>query len=188
MSEFGFSPCFLTEEEFENAYKNSVFYVEGDYATEYRKHLAALDHIANLAKVYILKNWKSVTDWSDLDIEITHVPTGKVTEYYNHDRALQRIEERKAEAAKRREARIAEGKKTPREVGTSIDDFFLKYEEENRARHNPILEFTDVVLDPSDGDFSVTINGNEEHWWINNEEVIAIAEYIETKLKNEGSN
>jgi D-tyrosyl-tRNA(Tyr) deacylase len=41
-----------------------------------------------------------------------------------------------------------------------------------------------VVLDPTDGDFSVTINGNE-HWWIQDEAVIIIADYIEKQLKTQ---
>jgi hypothetical protein len=37
---------------------------------------------------------------------------------------------------------------------------------------------------PTDGDFSVTINGNE-HWWIQDEAVIIIADYIEKQLKTQ---
>jgi hypothetical protein len=44
--------------------------------------------------------------------------------------------------------------------------------------HNPIVELNDVVLDPTDGDFSVTING-KEHWWIEDSAIIKIADYIE---------
>ena len=43
-----------------------------------------------------------------------------------------------------------------------------------------------MVLDPTDGDFSITING-KEHWWIQDEAVIIIADYIEKKLKKENS-
>ena len=74
-----FSPCFMTEEEYENAYKNSVFYVEKDYMEEYRKHMVAMEHVASMAKVFILKNWEKVTDWSGLDVKIKHGPSGKVT-------------------------------------------------------------------------------------------------------------
>jgi hypothetical protein len=42
-----------------------------------------------------------------------------------------------------------------------------------------------VILDPTDGDFSVTINGDKNHWWIHDEEVIVIANYIEETIKNE---
>ncbi len=175
-----FSPCFMTEAEFEEGYKNSVFYVDGDYMKEYRKHIAAMGHIANIAKVYILKNWKKVTDWGDLDISITHGPSGEVTEYYNHEREVQRRAERKKEAEVRAKSRGLD--KVPR--SSFIDDYFAELEEEDRARHNPILEFIEVVLDPTDGDFSVTINGDKHHWWISDEEVIMIADYIKEHLKS----
>ena len=158
-----FSPCFLTEEDFENAYKESVFYVEGDYMEEYRKHLSALGHIANIAKVYILKNWKQVSDWSGLNVEITHGPSGKTTKYYNyvpHD----------------------QDKRSRSEIW---DRIMADIDERNKALHNPILEINNVVLDPTDGDFSITINGDQEHWWIGDEEVIIIADYIEKKLKTQ---
>lgn len=172
----------MTEEEFEAAYKNSVFYVEGDYMNEYRKHIAAMSHIASMAKVYILKNWKSVTDWSDLDVKITHGPTGEVTEYYNHEKALQREAERKKLNEEREKERIAKGLK-PLKEDSYFRKYFKKMLEEDAARHNPILEFTEVVLDPTDGDFSVTINGDKQHWWIHDEEIIIIADYIEQQLK-----
>jgi hypothetical protein len=178
-----FSPCFMTEDEFEEGYKSSVFYVEKDYMNEYRKHIAAMGHIANIAKVYILKNWKSVTDWSSLDIKITHGPTGEVTEYYNHDKALQREAERKQYNEKRAKERAAAGKKQIEE-SSYFRKMFEKMLKEDAVKHNPILEFTEVVLDPTDGDFSITINGDKHHWWISDEEVIIIADYIEEHLKS----
>jgi hypothetical protein len=57
-----------------------------------------------------------------------------------------------------------------------------RIKEHNRERHNPIVSFDEVVLDPTDGDFSVTING-KGHWWISDDSVIAIADYIEKQLK-----
>lgn len=48
---------------------------------------------------------------------------------------------------------------------------------------NPVITLTDVVLDPTDGDFSLTING-KELWWINNESIVTIASYIETTLED----
>lgn len=156
-----FSPCFMTEEEFEKGYQQSIFYVEKDYMQEYRKHIAAMDHIANIAKVYILKNWKKVTNWLDLEVTITHGPTGKSTTYYNYVPS-----ERKKKGS-----------------SETWDSILKSIDRRNKRRHNPILEVTEVVLDPTDGDFSITINGDKEHWWIGNEEVIIIADYIEQQLK-----
>jgi hypothetical protein len=58
-----------------------------------------------------------------------------------------------------------------------------RLEKDNKERHNPIIEFNNVVLDPTDGDFSVTING-KEHWWIEDDAVMIIANYIEKQLSN----
>jgi hypothetical protein len=173
-----FTPCFMTEKDYEEAYKKSVFYVEKNYMEEYRKHMAAMQHIANMAKTYILNNWRVVTDWSGLDVKITHGPTGEVTEYYNHDKALQREEERRQyneEHAK------AKGKVFHDD--SRFRKMFIEMLKEDASKHNPILEVTDVVLDPTDGDFSITINGDKEHWWIYDEEVIIIADYIEKQMK-----
>lgn len=158
-----FSPCFMTEEEYENGYKNSVFYVEKDYMAEYRKHIAAMEHIASIAKSYILKNYKKVTDWSGLNVKIIHGPTGKKTEYYNYVPHIP----------------------GDKRASKTWDDIMINIDERNKKKHNPIHEFTDVILDPTDGDFSVVINGSEEHWWIQDEAVIVIADYIEKQLKNE---
>ena len=153
-----FRRCFPTVEDFENGYKSSLFYVEKDYMQEYRKHLAALDHIANIAKSYILNNWKSVEDWSDLDVKIRAGNTGKVTHYYKYvDRGGWNIRNEK------------------------VAEVFERWAREEEANQNPILVFNDVVLDPTDGDFSVTIN-DTEHWWIDDESIIIIADYIETTL------
>jgi hypothetical protein len=157
-----FSPCFMTEEEYEEGYKQSVFYVEKDYMEEYRKHMVAMEHIANIAKTYILKNWKGVTDWSGLEVTITHGPTGEKTEYYNY-------------VESDRSGKMSE---TMRKVFERID-------ERNRAKHNPIREFNEVVLDPTDGDFSITVNGDVQHWWISDDEVIIIADYIEKQLSKD---
>lgn len=157
-----FSPCFMSEEEYEKAYKNSVFYVEGDYMEEYRKHMVAMEHIANMAKSYILKNWQKVTDWSGLDVKIKHGPTGKMTEYFNY-------------------VPYVPGSKSH---SKTWDEMMMRIDERDKEKHNPIREFNEVVLDPSDGDFSITVNGNEAHWWIQDEAVVIIADYIEKQLKN----
>jgi len=158
-----FSPCFMTEEEYENAYKQSLFYVEKDYMEEYRKHMVAMEHVASMAKVFILKNWKKVTDWSGLDVKIKHGPSGKVTEYFNY-------------------VPYVPGDK---KHSKTWDEMMIRIDEDNKKKHNPIREFNSVVLDPTDGDFSITVNGDQEHWWIQEEAVIIIADYIENQLNKE---
>jgi hypothetical protein len=53
-----------------------------------------------------------------------------------------------------------------------------RMERKDKAKHNPIITLTDVVLDTIDGDFSLTING-KDHLWIDNDSIIDIANYIE---------
>lgn len=156
------NPCFVTEADFEEGYRNSTFYVESNYLDEYRKHLAALEHIANIAKSYILNNWKKVSNWKDLEVTVIHGPTNVATEYYNYVPS-DSSENKSSEIWKR--------------LMASMD-------EKNKEKHNPIIEFNDVVLDPTDGDFSITVNGGQEHWWIQDEAVIIIADYIEKQLKS----
>lgn len=149
------TPCFMTEEDFECAYKRSDFYVDKDYRNEYEKHMIAMDHIANIAKSYILKNWKKINDWSDLEVVVVHGPTGKSTHYYSYKERI-----------------IKKNYKS---------DIFLKFEQKRKRNQNPILTINEVVLDPTDGDFSITING-KEHWWIQNDAIIIIADYIEKNI------
>lgn len=153
-----FSPCFMTEAEFEEGYKNSQFYVEGDYLNEYRKHMVAMEHISNMAKSFIFNNWKRVEDWSDLDVIIRAGNTGIETHYYKYD---------KRDQINTRSKRVSE--------------FFEEIRKEREANQRPVEVFNDVVLDPTDGDFSVTINGTE-HWWINDDAIITIADYIEKAI------
>jgi hypothetical protein len=167
-----FTPCFMTEDDFENAYKESIFYVEKNYMEEYRKHMAAMGHIANIAKSYILNNWKKVTDWSDLNLTVTHGQTGVTTEYYNHDKVL---------AWRKREEERADKKLPGVRKSRVMSEMLERLEKDNKERHNPIIEFNAVVLDPTDGDFSVTING-KEHWWIGDDAIMTIADYIEKQL------
>lgn len=161
-----FRPCFMTEEEFEEGYKGSLFYTDKNFMEEYRKHMVGMSHVAECAKIYILKNWEKVTDWSGLDVIVVHGPTGKETEYFNYVPRKKYKENKSGEAS-------------------GFSRFFDKIDEEDKAKHNPIREFNEVILDPTDGDFSITVNGNEEHWWIQDEAIIVIANYIEEKLKNE---
>jgi hypothetical protein len=155
-----FNPCFLTEDEFENGYKNSEFYVDKNFLSEYRKHMVAMDHIANMAKSYILNNWQKVEDWSELDIKIHAGNTGKETHYYKYvDRGGWNIRNEK------------------------VAEVFEEMRKEEEANQNPIRVFNEVVLDPTDGDFSVKIN-DTEHWWINDDAIITIADYIELQLNS----
>jgi hypothetical protein len=155
------TPVFMSEEEFEKGYQNSQFYVSKNFAEEYRNHEVAMRHIANIAKSYILKNWKSIADWSDLNIELIDGHTGMSYDFFNNDSIEYKEDSSESEGMQR------------------IETLMKEY---NESRHNPIREITNMVLDPTDGDFSITVNG-QEIWWINDETVIELADYIEKKLE-----
>lgn len=153
-----FNPCFMTEADFEEGYKRSNFYVDKNFLKEYRKHMVAMDHITNIAKSYIFNNWKKVEDWSDLDVIIRAGNTGIETHYYKYvERA------------------------GPKSRSERVRDLFEEMRREQEVNQKPIQIFNDVVLDPTDGDFSVTIN-DTAHLWINDDAIITIADYIEKKL------
>jgi len=157
-----FSPCFMTEEEFENGYKNSIFYVDKDFKKEYESHIAAMGHISNIAKSYILNNWERVKDWSDLEVVVNHGPTGERTYYYSYKEKIRK-----------------------KEYGSGmISDLLIKSDQKRKRNKNPVLTINEVVLDPTDGDFSITING-KQHWWIQDEAIIIIADYIEKQIAKE---
>ena len=161
-----FRACFMTEDEFEAGYKRSHFWTDKNFMEEYRNHMVGMSHVAECAKIYILKNWKEVNDWSGLNVIVVHGPTGKETDYFNY---------------------VPRERKKENELGEAsvFSRFSHQIEEEEKTRHNPIREFNEVILDPTDGDFSITVNGKEEHWWIQDEAIIVIANYIEETTKNQ---
>jgi hypothetical protein len=148
----------MSEEEFEKGYKESVFYVDKDFKKEYESHIAAMGHIANIAKTYILNNWTKVKDWSNLEVVVVHGPTGEATYYYSYKERIRK-----------------------KDYST---DIFLKFDKQKKRNQNPVKTIDEVILDPTDGDFSVTING-KEHWWIQDEAIIIIADYIEKQIKSQ---
>lgn len=150
---------FLSEEEFEKAYRTSIFWTENNFQSEFRKHVAALSHISSCAKIYILKNYKSVNDWTDLDVTILD-NSGKRTEYF----------------------KFVPSDRSRWGKSDSVQKMLQEMEERRRLRNNPVNTLTDVVLDPSDGDFSLKING-KDHLWIDDTSVIEIANYIENFIK-----
>jgi hypothetical protein len=152
-------PCATTEENYDKIYQTTEFYTQAGFLAQYQKHLAALDITAECAKIYLAKNWELVKDWSGLEVKITD-NTNKTTEYFVYKPNETRNWNTKLEAIRR-----------------MVEDMDKK----NKEKHNPIETVTGVVLDPTDGDFSLTING-KDHLWIDDESVIIIADYVENQL------
>lgn len=128
------------------------------FETKYLEIQDQLYPIVYEAKRYIVENWKKVKDWSDLDIYIedySKVNHNKRYHFYKMDK--------------------------PKPTNSKIiyDLVMGIYEDQN-----PVKSVSNVVLDESDGDFSISINGIE-FWWIGDWEVITIATYIEEQLNTE---
>lgn len=172
---------FLEEGDYKKHWQSSVFWVEGDYKNEYHKYQEAMHHIAEFAKMYILENYQKVKDWSELDLKITHQLDGTKVEFYNHYK--------KPVPPKEPSERIKKfltlvSKEEPRKRSDSYQKFLDEIEETNKKKHNPIVTFDQAVLDTSDGDFSVKING-QDFYWITDRPIIEIADYIEQQLKTQ---
>jgi hypothetical protein len=162
-------PCAMSEEENKKLWMSSEFWTDKGFRDEYIKHRIAMQHVAECAQIFIMENWKKVEDWTGLNVVIK-CKQGKF-EFFNY--------------VPRQEKKEVEGKpKKGVHRSIVIDEIMQEIEEKNKAKHNPIKEITEFVLDPTDGDFSVTING-QELWWINEEAVIEIANYIEKKINGD---
>lgn len=171
---------FLEEGEYKKHWQSSIFWVESDYRNEYEKHREAMHHIAEFAKMYILENYKKVEDWTELDLKIQHNLDNTEVEFYNHYKKPITPKE-PSEKMKKFLALVSKDKTKRSE---SMQKLLDEMERKNVARHNPITSFDEAVLDTTDGDFSVKING-QDFYWIDDEPIITIADYIEKQLKNE---
>lgn len=147
-----FRPCFSTEEEFDKAIPEEY---KGDYYKKYHTFLAKADMVVEAAKVYILNNWEKIDDWTDCNV-IIDSNNGRV-EYYNHKESNNQF------------------------ADNNIGRLLRDAHDERKEFHNPIRVVNEVVLDPTDGDFSMVINDTDGHLWIESG-IIEIAEFIERKL------
>ena len=172
---------FLEEEDYKKHWQSSDFWVEGDYMKEYHKYQEAMHHIAEFAKMYILENYEKVKDWSELDLKITHQLDGTRVEFYNH---YKKPFEAPEPSERMKKFLTLVSKEEPRKESETFKNLMIEIEETNKKKHNPIVTFDQAVLDTSDGDFSVKING-QDFYWITDKPIIEIADYIEQQLKLE---
>lgn len=145
-----FRPVFMTEEEMEKAIPEEYF---GNFGKKVMDYKAKISMVEEAAKVYILRNWQKIDDWTDFRGRLVSGASSKSQYYYNH---------------------------TPRKCEGSV---LKMWEQSLREDHYPLREVNEVVLDPTDGDFSVTVNGDEEFMWLQ-EGIIELASYIEKQLKD----
>lgn len=152
-------PCSTTDEDNSAVMHSTDYSVTSKFLQEYNNHIAAMEIVAECAKIYVLNNWEKVTDWSGLDVVIQDGRGGKPVDYFHY----------------------VERDRTKHKSSETFDAIFDRLDIADKKRHKPITSVTDVVLDPTDGDFSLTINGRE-HWWIQDDAVIIIAAYVEEQL------
>jgi hypothetical protein len=126
--------------------------------------------------MYILENYEKVKDWSELDIKLNHGLNGTQVEFYNHYK--------KPIPPKEPTEKMKNFMKLVSKEKTKSSEIWDKWKEEMKAKHNPIVSFDKAVLDTSDGDFSVVING-QDFYWIGDWSIIQIADYIEEQLKTD---
>jgi aspartate 1-decarboxylase len=155
-----------TEEEFIERLKGTKGFIENGFMDEFRYHIVMKQRIARAAKVYLFLNWKKVKDWSKLNVSVRD-NSKKTTKYYNHIP---------------RESGIADG--LPTNDDNIIRRAFAELEEYQAKQHNPVVTMDDMILDPTDEDFSIIVNG-KSHNWISDDSVIVIADYVEEQLKEQ---
>lgn len=158
-------PSCGTVEDHEKTFQSTDYSVKNNFYDNYSNHIVAMEIVVGCAKHYILNNYKKITDWSDLNVIVEDNNRKKdYIEYFNYKEPRTRRKITKS---------------------NSLEKILDRIDKEDKTKHNPVITLTDCVLDSSDGDFSLTINGRN-HLWISDDTVIIIANYIETVLnKNE---
>lgn len=61
-------PCSATQEANEKIMQGTDYSVTENFYKAYTNHKAAMQIVAECAKIYILKNYQQVKDWSDLEV------------------------------------------------------------------------------------------------------------------------
>jgi hypothetical protein len=142
--------------------RNSDSYKEENFRNIWYDYLSRASRIVTASKIYIIDNYKKISDYSDLHLTLIH---NKGKQYIGPKRENRtspdgdlKISSRKSEVLER--------------LMMEIDAITIQ-----------IDTFDEAVYDWTDGDFSVTFNG-VNYLWIDDESLILIASYIEKKLKD----
>lgn len=138
----------------------------GGLFDRFHKHYLGMRRIVSEAKRFLQDNWEKVEDWSDLKI-IIHDNKGSHI-YYDNDKA---VELRRASEEKLKEAN----------KDSIMKGMFDGIHEHQGHWHDPVRSVSNVVLDESDGDFSIDING-KGHLWIDDNAVMVLAYYVEKRV------
>jgi hypothetical protein len=155
--------------------RESEFY-KGKFGNEYYRRMSEMNSIVEVAKMYIVDNYKKVSDWAELHFELRGYAEDKGTLCFGMKDA-----ERKRRYPPKAESETKPGKRKVRSERFHHLEEMMKKHDEERIQ---ISTFDEAVYDWTDGDFSITING-KEYWWINHrnpDTVIEIAHFIEKTL------
>lgn len=166
-------PCSTTLAGNKKTIYSSKFAVKEDFYEKYRLHIIGAEIVAECAKIFIVENYKKVKDWSDLSVVMEDAntldgpvnehnggkPLKNYVEYFKYVPSVTKLERR----------------------SDALDRILKTWQKRDRLRHNPARKVTGVVLDTTDGDLSMKINGRS-HLWISDTTTIIIAAYIEKAI------
>ena len=85
------SPCFLEEEQYKEYYNKVILSTDNSLSDNYYELEKQKFLIAEKAKLFIMENYKSVKDWTDLEISITCNHKGHYENYITEKRAQTRF-------------------------------------------------------------------------------------------------
>lgn len=159
------SPIFDGEDQYRKFVEGLNVDVTNGFVNTYMNINSQRVRLVEQAKLFVLDNWKRINDWSDLEITLESAVSGLKTSFFTfkgEDDYLETTQINSKHLRQARERRIAR----------------------DEARNNPVESFDDVVLDFHDGDFSVTVNG-QDYLFLSPREILTLAFFIESKLKEE---
>lgn len=170
-------PCSTSQDDNESVMQSSTLSVTEKFMGEFQQHIVGKQIVAECAKIYILKNWEKITDWSNLEVVMEDANTlkGHLNDHNGGEPIEDYVEYYKYTG------KCIQRKERLTKASSFMSEFLVEMDEKDKLRHNPAIRVNDVVLDTSDGDFSLTINGRQ-HMWISDTTVIIIADYIEKEL------
>lgn len=155
--------------------RESEFY-KGKFGNEYYRRMSEMNSIVEVAKMYIVDNYKKVSDWTELHFELRGYAEDKGTLRFGmKDAEYKRRNPPPPESETRPGKRKLQSERFPR-----LEEMRKKRDEERIQ----VSTFDEAVYDWTDGDFSITVN-DKEYWWINHrnpDTVIEIAHFIEKTL------
>lgn len=159
------SPIFEDEDQYRKFVEGLDVDVTNGFVDTYLNINHQRVRLVEQAKIFVLDNWERIDDWSELEITLESAASGLKTSFFTfkgEDDYLEATQINSKHLRNARERRIAQDK----------------------SRNNPIESFDDVVLDFHDGDFSVTVNG-QDYLFLSPREILTLAFFIESKLKEE---